>query len=259
MFPSFYALGHKIICYDVITQLAAMIGFVYMGIAFWKMKIKFIPIAIFLFLGIVVQYLGGTLIPLLYRWIYFHQTPWWNVWEKSPGRYFHSVILSMIAFTVIYSKLLKWSTGKILDQCIIAWIIASSIGRMGCFMQGCCGGKPCDLPWAVHFPRNPEISVHPTQLYMVLLETALWVFLLWFNQRKKYGGQTFWMGVLLYSIYRIGIEFVRTNPIFILGLTHAQVFSIFTLILSLAVLLFHKNVPGLTGKMPHQRLSRNHS
>jgi phosphatidylglycerol:prolipoprotein diacylglycerol transferase len=237
MHPSFYLFGHQFNSYDVIEQIAAVIGFIYMSMALRKLKIAAIPIAIYLFLGIVVQYFGGTLIPLLYRWFYFHQTPWWDVWEKSPGRYFHSVILSMILFTVLYSKWLKWPAGKVLDHLAIALILASSIGRVGCYFQGCCGGKPCDLPWAVVFPRHPELRVHPTQIYMVILESALWLFLLYFNDhKKKYDGQTFWTGVLLYGIYRTGLEFFRTNPVFILGLTHAQVFSIFTVILSLVVL-----------------------
>ncbi|MBN2019478.1 MAG: prolipoprotein diacylglyceryl transferase, partial [Sedimentisphaerales bacterium] len=27
-------------------------------------------------------------------------------------------------------------------------------GKIGCFLNGCCFGKPCDLPWAVRFPYN---------------------------------------------------------------------------------------------------------
>ena len=259
MLPHIYIFGQRIVCYDVIAQIAAIIGFVYFCLSIWKFNIKPIQIVIFVILGILVQYFGGTLIPLLYRWIYFHQTPWWNVWERSPGRYFHSVILSMIFFLILYSKCFKWPTKKVLDVYVIALILASAIGRIGCFLQGCCGGKPCDLPWAVRFPRHPEVSLHPTQVYMVFLETALWIILLVLNKRKRYDGQTFWVGVFLYSIYRIGIEFVRTNPIFILGLTHAQVFSIFTLTLSLAVLLLGENIPGFPGKMPRDPLSRDHS
>jgi len=29
-------------------------------------------------------------------------------------------------------------------------------GRLGCFMFGCCYGKACELPWAVHFPSDHE-------------------------------------------------------------------------------------------------------
>ena len=245
MHPSFYLFGHGFISYDVIAQIAVMIGSIYLSLSFRKLKIKIISIVIYVILGFVVQYFGGMLIPLLYHWIYFHQTPWWNVWARSPGRYFHSVILSMIIFTVIYSKLAKWPTGKVVDHLAIAMILGSSIGRIGCYLQGCCGGKPCNLPWAVVFPRQPGLRVHPTQIYMFFLETALWLFLLYFNKhKKKYDGQTFWVSIFLYGIYRTSIECFRTNPVFIFDLTHAQIFSIATGILALLVLLTHRNTPN---------------
>ena len=31
-------------------------------------------------------------------------------------------------------------------------MLALAIGRIGCFLNGCCFGKPTNLPWAVRFP-----------------------------------------------------------------------------------------------------------
>ena len=50
------------------------------------------------------------------------------------------------------------------------------IGRIACFLNGCCYGKICDLPWALHNPtlsEGQEILRHPTQLY-----ASAWEFLL---------------------------------------------------------------------------------
>jgi len=33
-------------------------------------------------------------------------------------------------------------------------MLALTFGRIGCFLNGCCFGKPTDLPWAVRFPYN---------------------------------------------------------------------------------------------------------
>lgn len=241
MLPQITLLGCTVKSYDILTMIAVMVGFIYFSLALWKLNIKLSQIVLFVFLGGVVQYVGGVLIPFAYIWIYQHQMPWWNIWGQSPGRFFHSVILSMIAFTLIYGKVFKWPTKKVLDSLVIALILASSIGRIGCWLEGCCGGKTCDLPWAVVFPSHPEARAHPTQIYMFFLETVLWIYLLFFNSKKKrYDGQTFWVGVFLYSTYRIIIEFFRINPVFIFGLTHAQVFSILTLILAFWVLRAQK-------------------
>ncbi len=33
-------------------------------------------------------------------------------------------------------------------------LLGLAIGRMGCFLNGCCYGGPCEYPWGVHFPTG---------------------------------------------------------------------------------------------------------
>jgi phosphatidylglycerol:prolipoprotein diacylglycerol transferase len=183
-----------------------------------------------------IQFLGGALIPNLYTLLYFQSfAP-----SKSSGRYFHSVFFSVLIYGLVLCKALRWPVKKCLDHYAIAAMIMSSIGRIGCFFQGCCSGKPTALPWGVRFPDRPDVTVHPTQIYSFALEFLILVFLLWKNKHKTYDGQTFWTGVFWYSVYRFFIEFLRTNPLFLFGLTHAQVFSALSFALSVWVLLKHR-------------------
>lgn len=176
---------------------------------------------------------GGALIPYLYRLINNDPAPFY----LASGRYFHSVFLAILLYLIVAFKLLRWPLGKGLDAYIIAALGASAFGRIGCFMEGCCQGKPTRLPWGLRFPNSPGATLHPTQLYMFFVETALVLFLIRFDRKKQVDGQTFWVGVWLYSIYRIAIETVRTNPIFLWGLTHAQAFSILSFVLSSWILI----------------------
>lgn len=49
-----------------------------------------------------------------------------------------------------------------------------AVGRIGCFLAGCCYGSSCSLPWAVTFPPGseapPGLAIHPTQLYAFIWE-----------------------------------------------------------------------------------------
>ncbi len=45
--------------------------------------------------------------------------------------------------------------------------LAYAIGRLGCFLNGCCYGTHCDLPWSVYMQGDFR---HPTQLYAALWE-----------------------------------------------------------------------------------------
>ena len=127
-----------------------------------------------------------------------------------------------------------------LDNLMVSVMIMSTVGRIGCFAEGCCSGKPTSVPWAIRLPLNPGVAVHPTQVYMFFSELAIVWILIYIQKKRKYDGQTFWAGIFLYSIYRFLIEFYRINPVFVYGLTHAQVFSIITLFISGFYLYFRK-------------------
>jgi phosphatidylglycerol:prolipoprotein diacylglycerol transferase len=59
--------------------------------------------------------------------------------------------VAIIIFYLIYHKL---PIRKYLDILSIGLMLALAFGRIGCFLNGCCFGKPTDLPWAVRFPYN---------------------------------------------------------------------------------------------------------
>ncbi len=56
---------------------------------------------------------------------------------------------------------------------------AIGVGRFGCFLNGCCFGRPTDLSCGVRFPKGsvPEnyqgVPLHPTQLYACALGLIL--------------------------------------------------------------------------------------
>ena len=93
------------------------------------------------------------------------------------------------------------------------------VGRLGCFMAGCCYGKPTQVAWAVTFTDPAAalnvgtplgVPLHPTQLYESLAGLVILVVLLATERRgKPYPGRTFWQFVLLYGVSRFVIEFFR--------------------------------------------------
>ena len=233
----FHVFSYTFNSYDTIVPLGVLAGIFYLYLTLSKIQyIRKRDLILFLLIMFVVQQVGGTVLP--YVWQFTRRGTLLHLVDQvTPGRYFHSVFISTLVYVIFACRQLKWPLRKVLDKFVIAVILASAIGRIGCFMQGCCKGKPTALPWCVHFPAHPLECLHPTQLYMLGIETVLFLVLLHVDKHKKYDSFTFWTGVLLYSIYRFFIEFVRINPVFVLGLTHAQVFSIFTFALSSLVLL----------------------
>jgi phosphatidylglycerol---prolipoprotein diacylglyceryl transferase len=216
------------------TGLSFVLGAGYLALALWKVpSVRKERLLLVILVGFFVSLYGGSVIPFIWRAM--RSDPSFSY--LGSGRYFHSAFLAVLLYGLLAFRWMGCPVKKGLDHYAIAAIGMSAIGRIGCFLQGCCRGKPTGLLWAVEFPDNPGVFVHPVQLYMLWMEIALFALLFRFNRRKRYDGQTFWVGVCLYSIYRIWIETLRINPIFAWQMTHAQFFSVGTFVLSSFVLI----------------------
>lgn len=91
-----------------------------------------------------------------------------------------------------------------------------AIGRIGCFLNGCCFGKPCDLPWAITFPMGsiasyefPGVALHPTQIYESLAALAICGILLLVEKRKPFDGFLLWLMLLLLAVSRFAVDPLR--------------------------------------------------
>jgi phosphatidylglycerol:prolipoprotein diacylglycerol transferase len=62
---------------------------------------------------------------------------------------------------------------EVLDALAPAGLLALGIGRLGCFLGGCCYGAPTVLPWGVVFPDLGPPARHPLQLYSAAGDLAL--------------------------------------------------------------------------------------
>ena len=99
--------------------------------------------------------------------------------------------------------------------------LGEAIGRIGCFVGGCCYGKAASAAWAVH---DHDALRHPTQLYSsgaAALTFALLVFL----ERKRVLPENglLYVQIALFCAFRFGIEFAREGDVAAAGLTLAQI------------------------------------
>ena len=94
--------------------------------------------------------------------------------------------------------------------------LGTAFGRVGCFLNGCCYGRPTHLPWGVVFPPDSfaglefgTTPVHPAQLYAA--GTGLFLFLLTWGLRRHLTppGTLFWLFIALFALIRIPLDFTR--------------------------------------------------
>jgi len=140
-----------------------------------------------------------------------------------------------------YTHRHRLSFWRLADIAAPSIALGISIGRVGCFFNGCCYGKPWVLgfifpgssPPGRAFPHQPTI---PTQLISSVNLLVILLILTVFRRQGRWRGQLFPFFLLSYSVHRFGIEFLRGDhlPIFF-HLTLAQLASIFTIILALGM------------------------
>jgi phosphatidylglycerol:prolipoprotein diacylglycerol transferase len=144
---------------------------------------------------------------------------------RQTGLVYYGGLIGAVAAGYLYCRWKKAPRLLMLDVAAPSIAIGQAIGRVGCFMSGCCYGDPTWLPWGVKFPHLEHMR-HPTQLYEAVAVFAIFLALMWYRKNKTRNGQVAILYALLYAPARFIIEIFRgDNPQVLLGLTISQVIS----------------------------------
>lgn len=167
------------------------------------------------------------------------------VWQG--GLSFHGGVIFGILAAYIYAHIAKIPLAQSLDLLAPSVAIGYAFTRIGCFLNGCCYGAPCSLPWAVRFNENGVLTPpsHPTQIYASIASLLIFFILTRLEKLRRAPGFISASYIGLYGIYRFLIEFLRkgyTAEVWNYGLTQAQAVSLLMIALAavIVVLLYKR-------------------
>lgn len=205
--------------------------------------------------GGLAAFFGG-LIGAKAFWILQYGDPW-KIWQAvlfwTSGFVFYGGLIGAIGAVLVYVLYNKLPVFQTADVCAPYLALGEAITRIGCFLTGCCWGRPTALPWGVQFPKASSVhwhmrdigeltkadpltpALHPTQLYMCLgLLLVVFPVLLYAARKPHFRGAIALMYLFLYGVLRFTVEAYRGDsghPA--LGMTLSQLISLGLAVFSL--------------------------
>ncbi|MDD2679549.1 MAG: prolipoprotein diacylglyceryl transferase [Candidatus Omnitrophica bacterium] len=168
--------------------------------------------------------IGARIFYILNNLAYYLRNPLEMIMLQKGGLVWFGGLIFGLASGILYLKLRKLPVFKIADLLIPFVALAQAIGRIGCFLNGCCFGK--ESASGIYSPSQGALLI-PTQLYSALLLIFIFIILKALQKRPHKDGQIFFAYLLLYSAKRFFIEFWRgDSPTILLGLTLFQFISL---------------------------------
>ena len=170
--------------------------------------------------------IGGRLLFVILNWKDFMGEPLRMFMINEGGMAFHGSLIGGFIGGAVIVKLKKLPFWRTADLVSMYAPLGHAIGRIGCFLNGCCYGAVTDSRFGVIFPGDAARRI-PAQLYSSFCLVLLFIALRLMAGEKHFAGFIFSMYIMLYSVYRFFIEFLRDdNPAIFLNLTLSQVISV---------------------------------
>ncbi len=168
----------------------------------------------------IAAIVGAKLLLLVSDFSYYTKRPReiFSLATLQAGGVFYGGLLAALLIAAWMMRRWRLPAWRTADTFAPAIAVGHAIGRTGCFLAGCCWGKATKLPWGVTFtdPVAREtvgvplgVPLHPTQLYEAAAELVIFAVLLWRFRRPHADGAIIGLYLLLYSLVRLGLEFLR--------------------------------------------------
>jgi len=158
--------------------------------------------------------LGGLVLARVFyvfiEWPYYSANPLeipmiWNGGLAWQGGFVGGVLAG-----VLFARRRNLRLRPLLDLSAPYVALGQSIGRIGCFLNGCCYGKP--VAWGPYFPTH-NARLYPTQLFETVSLFIIFLILKKAQGRGYQPGFVFALYLLLAAIERFLVEFYRGDTV----------------------------------------------
>lgn len=174
------------------------------------------PMLALALIAFVAGLIGARGLSVLVRWPAYAELAWWRllaVWDRG-GMAMYGGILLAAAAGLAYIRLRRLPAWDAADTMVVAWVPFIFFLRIGCFLNGCCYGRPTTSVFGMVAGGEPNavnfgIPSHPAQLYDAAAALAIFGLLWWMRSRRRFEGQLAVTFLVLYPAWRLVHETFR--------------------------------------------------
>ena len=179
---------------------------------------------------------GARLAYVLEHWqSEFAASPASIIRVDQGGLMFYGGVVGAILAIALFSRLVRRPVLEVLDLCAVVLPLGHALGRLGCFLNGCCYGMLCEslisvrypagsLAWRDQLAADPSMAtaryalpVLPTQLIELAANLVLFGILAAVFKRKSRAGAATALYLMLYGVIRFSTEFLRGDSRLVIG------------------------------------------
>ena len=172
--------------------------------------------------------IGARIFYILLVWPYYMNNLLEMFMLQKGGLAWQGGFLGGTLAGVWFVRRKKLSLRPVMDLVAPYIALGQSIGRIGCFLNGCCYGKP--VAWGIYFPTHGA-RLHPTQLYEMAGLFIIFLILKYTRDKEHQSGFIFVYYLVLAGMERFIVEFFRADHDILwlqLSLTQFVALGVFT-------------------------------
>jgi len=153
-------------------------------------------------------------------WPYYMNNPLEMFMLQKGGLAWQGGFLGGVLAGIWFVRRKKLSLKPVMDLAAPYIALGQSIGRIGCFLNGCCYGKP--VAWGIYYPVH-NARLYPTQLFEMAGLFIIFLILKVAQKKPHQAGFIFVFYLWLAAIERFIVEFYRADhDLLWLGLSLSQ-------------------------------------
>ena len=201
-----------------------------------------------------------------FDWAYYshHLSEIFYVWQG--GMAIQGGIVFGVGAGIIYARRHKIDILALADIVAPAIILGQAIGRCANLLNGDAFGAPTGSNFGIIYPET-TLAYHtygaqplwPAEVWEGQIDFVIFALLLIFRAFPHAKGQAFSLYIMLYSLARFGLEFLRgdyANPVF-LSFTSAQTTSLVAFILALIFFIYCQITSSGQKKTVKSKINKN--